>query len=121
MERRFWKNLFTFLLVLALTVVTVSALSTATAARAETAPARYSQEVRSSRAPAATELSAAVEEEKASPLLSIGAFLLALSIPAAGCCVYVRAQKGSAQKKGKRDAAGQGRRYVPRADMISRT
>lgn len=116
MERRFWKNLFTFLLVLALTVATVSVLSTATAARAETAPARYSEEVRSSQAPAATELSAAVEEEKASPLLSIGAFLLALSIPAAGCCVYVKAQR-----KGKRDAAGQGRRYVPRADMISRT
>ncbi len=121
MERGFWRNLFTFLLVLALTVAAVSALSSATAASAETASARYSEEIRASRAPAATELSAAVEEEKTSPLLSIGAFLLVLSIPAAGYFLYKRAQKGAGRKEDRRSPAGRGSRYVPGRDMISRT
>lgn len=111
MEHRAWKNLLTFLLVLALTVVVVSALSMATAAKTETAPARYSQQVRESQAAPASEMTAAVPEESPSAFASLGAFALILVVSGAGVFLFLRA--GRQGKKAERPR----RRYSPRADM----
>lgn len=106
------KSVLSFVLVLVLTVVTVSTLSMATAAKTETASVRYSQQVRESQAPQATELSANVPEASASPLVSFGAFALILVVPGSGVWAFLRARK-----KGRRAAEHEGRRYSPRADM----
>ena len=102
MRHGVWKGLFTFVLVLVLTVGTVAALSTATAAKAETAPARYSQKVREAQTSAAvTELSAPVHEESNSPLVSIGVFVLVLAITGLGCTAYLRSRRKEQERKTK--------------------
>lgn len=112
MRRGVWKNLLTFVLVLALTIGAVATLSMATAAKTETAPARYSQQVRETQTPPATELSAAIPEDTLSPAASIGAFAMVLSIPAAGVFLFLRSRK-----RGRAPVKQSGRRYSPRADM----
>lgn len=112
MQSRVWKNLLTFVLVLALTIGTVAALSMATAAKTETAPARYSQQVRETQAAPATELSAAIPEETLSPAASLGAFAMILAIPGTGIFLFLRSRR-----KGRVPARQPGRRYSPRADM----
>lgn len=108
-QRRFWKSLLTFFLVLALTVGTVATLSMATAAKTETAPARYSQEVRESQAQPAVELSAVIPEEVSSPFASIGAFLLVMAVSALAVFLSLR----SFQKSRK---VGADRGYGPGSD-----
>ncbi len=112
MRHGVWRSILTFVLVLALTVGTVATLSMATAAKAETASVRYSQQVRASQAPEATELSASIPQENLSPAASAGAFALILSIPALGVCLFLRARR-----RGRSGAVQSGRRYSPRADM----
>jgi len=112
MQRPIWKSLLTFVLVLALTIGTVATLSMATAAKTDTAPARYSRQVRETQAPPATELSAAIPEETLSPAASMGAFAMVLAIPAAGIFLFLRSRR-----KGCVPAKQPGRRYSPRADM----
>lgn len=112
MQRRIWKNLLTFVLVLILTVGTVAALSMATAAKTETAPARYSQQIQEARAPSATELSAAIPENTLSPVVSVGAFTMILAIPGIGSFLFLRFRR-----KGRIPEKKPGRRYSPRADM----
>lgn len=112
MRRSVWKSFFTFVLVLVLTVGTVATLSMATAAKAETAPARYSQQVREFQPATATELSATIPEESISPLASIGVFALVLSVTGVSCVLYLRARRKERGAK-----AQPARRYVPRADM----
>ncbi len=114
MQHRVWKNVLTFVLVLVLTVGAVTTLSMATAAKTETAPARYSQQVRESQAPVAAELSADVKEE-GSPVVSLAAFAMVLSIPVSGVFFYLRSRK-----KGRDPVEKRGRRYSPRADMSFR-
>ncbi len=111
MEHRILKNLLAFVLVLVLTIGTIAALSMATAAKTETASARYSQQVRESQESTATELSAAVPESGLSPAASIGAFALILLIPAGGLYLFRRSQR----KENKSAPQGK-RRYSPRAD-----
>ncbi len=111
MRRSVWKSLLTFVLVLALTVGTVAALSMATAAKAETAPARYSQQVREAQTPPAKELSAALPEESSSPVSGVTAFLMVLVISGLGLSLLLVSQRRN------RSAAHSGRRYSPRADM----
>ena len=102
MRHGVWKGIFTFVLVLALTVGTVAALSTATAAKAETAPARYSQKVREAQSSAAaTELSAPVNEESNSPLVSMGIFVLVLAVTGFGCAAYLRSRRKEQERKTK--------------------
>lgn len=110
MERRLWKSLLTFLLVLVLTIGTVAALSMATAAKTETAPDRYSQQVRENQPPAVTELSAVVSEESLSPWVSIGAFAMILAVPAAGAFLFRKSQR-------KNREARPGKRVSLRSDM----
>ncbi len=113
MQRSLWKSLLTFVLVLVLTVGTVATLSMATAAKTETAPARYSQQVRETQTPPATELSADVPEAAAlSPAASIGAFAMILAVPAAGFFLFWRSRR-----KGKAPAQQTGRRYSLKSDM----
>ncbi len=112
MEHRILKNLLTFVLVLALTIGTIAALSMATAAKTETASARYSQQIRESQESAVTELSAAIPENGLSPAASVGAFALILLIPAGGLYLFRRSQR-----KGKKQMPQGKRRYSPRADM----
>lgn len=80
MQHRFWKSLLTFFLVLVLTIAAVAALSMVTAAKTETAPIRYSQQVRENQAEPATELSAVVPEEPSSSFANVAAFLLVISV-----------------------------------------
>lgn len=112
MRKSIWKSLLTFVLVLALTVGTVAALSMATAAKAETAPARYSQQVRETQMPPAKELSAALPEEASSPVSGMAAFALVLVISGLGFSLFL-----VSLRKGRSAAAHSGRRYSPRADM----
>ncbi len=112
MQRPLWKSLLTFVLVLVLTVGTVAALSMATAAKTETAPARYSQKVRESQALPAEELSADIPGNSLSPAVSVAAFAMILVVPAAGFLFYQRSRKA-----GRGPADSKGRRYSPRADM----
>lgn len=99
MERRLWKSLLTFLLVLVLTIGTIAALSMATAGKTETAPDRYSQQVRENQPPAVTELSAVVQEEKFPTMASIAAFAMILAVPATGAWLFRRSQKKSREQK----------------------
>lgn len=110
MGRRLWKSLFTFLLVLVLTVGTIAALSMATAAKTEDAPDRYSRQIHAND-PAVTELSAVVPEEETSPWLSMGAFALILAVPAAGAFVLYRNRKSGARSPRVAPAAEAGRSY----------
>lgn len=105
MGRRLFKSLFTFLLVLVLTIGTIAALSMATAAKTETATDRYAKELRASQ-PAVTELSAVVEEEQPSPWLSMGAFALILAVPACGALVYSRSGSSNRQNAAKPQHSG---------------
>lgn len=116
MEHRIFRSVITFLLTLVLTIGVISVLSMATAAKTETAPARYSQEVRENQEPPVTELSAPVQEETVSPFLSIGAFVLVLG--GLGTGVFLLARFGG--KSGKKAAQPEKRRYSPRADMTFR-
>ena len=115
MRRGVWKSIFTFVLVLVLTVGTVAALSTATAAKAETAPARYSQKVREAQTPAATELSAPIHEESR-PLVSIGAFALVLAVTGLGCTLYLRSRRKEQERRAAETSGTRaGRRRAQRA------
>lgn len=112
-QRKTWKNVLSFLLVLALTIGTVAALSMVTQAKTETAPAEYSQQIRQEENAEVTELSAAIPEaESTSPLASIGAFLLLLAIPVAGLLIFCKARK-----RGHSYQEQAHRRYSPRSDM----
>lgn len=121
MNRKFCRSVISFLLVFVLTVLVVGTLSRATTAEAETAPARYSEDLRKSRGePAEEELA----EEKtalsapvaaASPVGSAGAFVLVLAVGGAGFAVFLVSQRGA-----KNRPARSGRGYSPRADMCSR-
>lgn len=118
MEHRVWKSILTFLLVLALTVGTVAALSMATAAKAGTAPARYSQQVRENQAPPAEELSAVIPEERPSPLKNAAAFALILAVPGLGVVRFFGSRQNAGRRgKGRRNADHRPQRYSPRADM----
>lgn len=99
MERRLWKSLLTFLLVLVLTIATVAALSMATAGKTELSSARSAQQMRENQAPAVTEVSAVVREEQFPTFASIAAFAMILAVPAAGVWLLGRSQKGREQKK----------------------
>lgn len=112
MRKSLWRGLLTFVLVLVLTVGTVAALSMATAAKAETAPARYSQQVREAQTPPATELSASLPEEASSPASGATAFVLVLVISGLGFSLFL-----VSLQKNRSAAARSGRRYSPRADM----
>lgn len=113
MKHRTLKNLATFFLVLVLTICTVGALSMATQAKTETAAQRYVQEVKGEQQPEVEAFSAPTpEQQKASPLASIGAFLLILSIPTGALFLFLRAKRCKSEKTGQN-----GRRYSPRADM----
>lgn len=105
MRKRLFKSLFTFLLVLVLTVGTIAALSMATAAKTETATDRYTKELRATQ-PAVTELSAVIEKEQPSVWLSMGAFALILTVPAGGAFVYFRSGCNSGKKTEKSRPSG---------------
>lgn len=111
MERRLWKSLLTFLLVLVLTIGTIAALSMATAGKTETAPDRYSKQVRENQAPAVTEVSAVVQEENFPTFASVAAFAMILAVPAGGAYLFRRSQKKS---RGQRKPE---KRVSLRADM----
>lgn len=107
------KNLLSFLLVLALTIGAVAALSMATQAKTDNIPvASHAAEVKTKEV---AELSAAIPEAEAvsSPIASVGAFILLLSIPVSGLLIYLKARQ---RGKDYRDNAA-GRRYSPKADM----
>ena len=99
MERRLWKSLLTFLLVLVLTIGTVAALSMATAGKTELSSARSVQQVTEQQAPAVTEVSAVVREEKFPMAPSIAAFAMILAVPATGVWLIGRSQKKSRGQK----------------------
>lgn len=99
MERRLWKSLLTFLLVLVLTIGTVAALSMATAGKTELSSARSSGQAAEQQTPAVTEVSAVVREENFPTVASIAAFAMILAVPATGCWLLGRSQKKNREQK----------------------
>lgn len=112
MKRMVLKNLFSFLIVFALTVGTVATLSMVTSAKTETASEKYSQQVRENRDVQVTELSASIPEETVSPVEGVIAFAFILAIPTVVTVVVSRSRVN--EKAGKSRTV---RRYSPRADM----
>ena len=106
MRKKLVQNLLSFLLVLALTVCAVGALSMVT--QAKTDPALPTVEETASVA----ELSASVARPMAaSPLLCVAAFLAILLLVGVGLTLYRREKlRGKDTPQGKRS-------YVPREDM----
>ena len=114
MRRGVWKSIFTFVLVLVLTVGTVAALSIATAAKTETAPARYSQKVREAQPASVTELSAPIHEDSGSPLVSIGACVSVLAVTGLGCTLYLRSRRKEQEEKARENGRQRNKRRVDR-------
>ena len=93
MGRHVVRNLLTFALVLVLTLGTVSLLSRVTSANAQSAPERYSQEVRSAKSSGVTEITAQVREEGVSPLVGTAAFLGVLAVTGSVTAAVIRSQR----------------------------
>lgn len=105
------KNLLSFLLALALTMVAVLALSAVTRAEAEAAVVEYQQQIQAQTESSVPQVTAVVPSED-NWLLSVGAFLLILSIPSAGLILYFRSVR-----RGRETKRPSGHGYRPRADM----
>lgn len=97
MGRQVAKNLLTFVLVLVLTVGTVSLLSRITSAKAESAPERYSQEVRSAKSSGVTEITVQSQEDQVSPLVGTAAFLGVLAVTGGVTVAVIRSQRKESQ------------------------
>lgn len=99
MKRVVLKNFFSFVLVLALTIGTVAALSMVTSAKTETAAVEYSRRVREAQADRGAEISVQVEDGVASKMSGVVVFGFILAVPATALLVTSRTGGKNTAKK----------------------